>query len=317
MVESLPPVFCLLGPTASGKTSLAVELRQTFGFDVISVDSALVYRRMDIGTAKPDTDTLSHTPHALIDLIEPWESYSVSRFLIDVHAEIQRVHRGGGIPLLVGGTMMYFHALWNGLSELPPADPQTRAALEKELGEQGLPPLHRRLQAVDPVAAERIDQHDPQRVLRALEVFLVSGVPLSQLQNARQSTLQYDFFNLAIFPGDRAVLHDRIARRFRIMLDEGFLDEVEGLLTESNMHVELPSMRCVGYRQACAYLSGELSLKDMTDKAIAATRQLAKRQITWMRKMPSVSLCDLQSTVADLECIEALNQWRDRHRTHI
>lgn len=309
------PVLCVLGPTASGKTGLAVELREQFGFELVSVDSALVYKRMDIGTAKPDAATLRRAPHALIDLIEPWEAYSVSRFLHDANSEIQRVHAAGGVPLLVGGTMMYFHALWHGLSELPPSEPAIRLQLERELTEAGLSAMYSRLQQTDPQSASRIDPNDPQRILRALEVFEVSGKPMSQLQNqrARNTEGEYDFHSIGLFPQDRAQLHANIKQRFDLMLEEGFIEEVRNLLNEPNMHMELPSMRCVGYRQACGYLQGQYSLDELSEKAVAATRQLAKRQLTWMRKMNNVACLDIPVSVTNLITDKRFVQWRDKY----
>lgn len=307
-------MICILGPTASGKTDLAIELRQSFGFDVISVDSALVYKRMDIGTAKPDESTLAHTPHALINLIEPWETYSVSQFLAGAKTEIDRSHAIGNIPLLVGGTMLYFHSLWHGLSSLPPADPATRSELQQQLDIHGSRYLHQRLMSVDPESAKRIDPHDPQRLLRALEVFLLTGTPLSQLQKQRAGAPPYDFYNIGFFPVDRSVLHHNIATRFEHMLNSGFIDEVQELLAEPDIHAGLPSMRCVGYRQACAYLNGHYSHSLMCDKAIAATRQLGKRQMTWMRKMENLTKVELRFSAKQLLADKQFMHWREKHR---
>ncbi len=313
MSASPLPVFCLLGPTASGKTGFAVELRRAYGFEIVSVDSALVYKRMNIGTAKPDADTLAHSPHALINLIEPWESYSVSRFLSDVEAEIARIHAAGKVPLLVGGTMMYFHALWNGLSKLPAADKSVRRILEHVLNDKGAQHLHARLESVDAVSAARINLNDPQRLIRALEVYELTGTPLSRLQNRSAENTNYDFYCAGIFPEQRARLHQNIEKRFHIMLDEGFLEEVKTLLADPRILPDLPAMRCVGYRQACEYIAGNCTLELMSGKAIAATRQLAKRQLTWMRKMDQVNMFDLSLSLDKLNSNQHYQQWCSRN----
>ncbi len=292
-------VVCLLGPTAAGKTGLAVELCQRYPFEIISVDSALVYRRMDIGTAKPDAATLQVAPHALIDMVEPWESYSVSRFLQDVDTEINRIRQRGRIPLMAGGTMMYYHALWFGLSSLPQTDPVIRDRLAQQASESGWQKMHEQLARVDPVAASRIHPNDPQRLMRALEVHELSGRPISELQQ-RVASDRYTFYNIAIMPLDRAVLHTRIALRFEQMLDDGFEAEVAALTKLPGMHAGLASMRCVGYRQMWAYLAGQGSRQQMIDRGTAATRQLAKRQITWMRRMENLHLLDVSPTIDDL-----------------
>ncbi|MEM7257617.1 MAG: tRNA (adenosine(37)-N6)-dimethylallyltransferase MiaA, partial [Pseudomonadota bacterium] len=248
-------------------------------------------------------------PHALIDLIEPWESYSVSRFLLNVKTEINRVHASGGVPLLVGGTMMYFQAIWKGISNLPESEPQTRQRLEQEMATDGLASLYQRLRVIDPQAALRIDANDRQRILRALEVYELSGQPLSQLQNRRARGFDHDFYNIGLFPQDRTQLHANIKERFKIMLACGFINEVEKLLEEPQMSAEVPSMRCVGYRQACGHLHGQYTIDEMSDKAIAATRQLAKRQITWMRKMDNVNMYDPAVSIKDLMADERFTHW--------
>ncbi|OED38407.1 tRNA (adenosine(37)-N6)-dimethylallyltransferase MiaA [Chromatiales bacterium (ex Bugula neritina AB1)] len=316
MADKLPEkndVLCLLGPTAAGKTGLAVELCQHYPFEIISVDSALVYRRMNIGTAKPDPATLNAAPHALIDLVEPWESYSVSRFLGDVESEIQRIIQHNRIPLLVGGTMMYYHALWFGLSELPESDSNTRVRLQQRADEIGWQNMHERLADIDPVAAKRIHPNDPQRLLRALEVFELSGVPISTLQQ-RKPPENYRFFNVGIMPADRSLLHKTIAARFEQMLTEGFEREVDGLMNLPEMHVELASMRCVGYRQMWDFLADNCTRKEMIERSLAATRQLAKRQITWMRRMENLHLLDVAPRIDDLRHVAEFNQLIDRHR---
>ncbi len=307
-------MLCLLGPTASGKTGLAVELRQRYNVDIISVDSALVYKRMDIGTAKPDAQTLQDAPHALINLIEPWESYSVSTFLEDVNDAIDRSHRAGRIPVLAGGTMLYFNALWNGLSKLPPSQPAIREKLEQQAADLGLQQLHDQLASVDSVSASRINRNDPQRVLRALEVFEITGEPLSTLQNHRSSSGNYDFLNIGLFPQDRALLHSRIELRFHQMLEAGFEAEVKHLLADPRMSHDVPAMRCVGYRQMLAYLDGAYGYDEMISRGVAATRQLAKRQLTWMRKMPDLQLFDITIDIDQMLSAECVISWAVKHR---
>ena len=273
-----------MGPTASGKTGLAVELVQRLPVDIISVDSALIYRGMDIGTAKPDAATLARAPHRLIDIRDPSEVYSAAEFRRDALREMREISGRGRIPLLVGGTTLYFRALELGLSNLPAADPEVRAQLETEAADIGWQGMHARLQVVDPVAAARIHPNDPQRIQRALEVYELSGEPMSELFAAgRESDSGYGFIKIALLPADRALLHARIETRFRIMLEQGFLDEVRGLRARGDLRPELPSMRAVGYRQAWSHLAGELSADEWVERGIIATRQYAKRQFTWLR----------------------------------
>lgn len=280
----LPPAILLMGPTASGKTDLAVELVQRLPCDIISVDSALVYRGMDIGTAKPDAATLAAAPHRLIDICDPAEAYSAARFRIDALREMADISAAGRIPLLVGGTMLYYRALQQGLADMPEADPEVRARLEHALQRHGLAAMHERLAKVDPVAAERIHPNDPQRILRALEVWELTGEPLSRLQaQAGHDALPYRVLKLARAPRERAVLRERIARRFEAMLDQGFEEEVRALLARGDLSPQLPSMRSVGYRQMLEYLRGDYDRDMMVEKAVSATRQLAKRQMTWLR----------------------------------
>lgn len=280
----LPPALFLMGPTASGKTDLAVYLAEKHPFEIISVDSALIYRGMDIGTAKPDAETLTRAPHRLIDICDPSESYSAARFCEDALAEMAEITRAGRIPLLVGGTMLYFRALSEGLSPLPSADPQVRERLEREMDENGLESMHIRLQQVDPEAAARIHPNDPQRITRALEVFELSGRSMSDLYREQQvQKIPYTVRKLVVSPLERSILHGRIAQRFQIMLQQGFMDEVRCLFARDALSLELPSMRAVGYRQAWLHLLGEYDQQTMIDKAIVATRQLAKRQYTWLR----------------------------------
>lgn len=304
----VPSVLCVLGPTASGKTGLAIELCQQLPFEIVSVDSALVYRGMDIGTAKPDAETLRLAPHALVDIIDPWETYSVSRFLSDAHREIARISAAGRIPLLVGGTMLYYNALWHGLSDLPESDASVRAQLEQRAEKDGWEALHKELEQVDPDAASRIHPNDPQRLIRALEVFQTTGQPLSRLQNRRpENTCR--FFKVGIHPVDRSRLHSIIATRFEEMLEQGLVDEVKNLMSTPSIHSELPSMRCVGYRQVCAMLADEYSYNEMCERGIAATRQLAKRQLTWMRRMEDLEILDLAPRLSDLQDLEGFQQW--------
>jgi len=266
---------------------------------------------MDIGTAKPDAATLLNAPHALIDLVEPWESYSVAQFLTDADAEIKRIHSNGNIPVLAGGTMLYFRTFWDGLSDLPATDPVVRQSLEGFVNQNGLQALHDRLRKVDSVTADRLHSADPQRILRAMEVFEMTGAPLSQLQNQRTRDHQYNCYNIGLFPKDRPHLHARIAQRFNLMIEAGFESEVEALIQHPKINSELPAMRCVGYRQMCQYLRGDFDRAEMTERATAATRQLAKRQITWLRSMSNCRMID-----PFVETIEQqdphLHSWVDR-----
>ena len=280
-----PKAIFLMGPTASGKTALAIELHRRFPVDIVSVDSALVYRGMDIGTAKPDAETLREAPHALIDIRDPAESYSAAEFRADALEVMARSARAGRVPLLAGGTMLYFRALARGLAELPSASPELRAGLEAEARKHGLQHLHDRLSALDPVAARRIHPHDPQRIQRALEVIELTGRRLSELQREQRDTeLGYRVLRLVACPEPRARLHERIEQRFQLMLGQGFLREVETLRARGDLHRDLPPMRCVGYRQAWSYLEGEIDRAEMVRRAVVATRQLAKRQLTWLRR---------------------------------
>ncbi len=280
---SAQPVLCLMGPTAAGKTDLAVALHERLPVEIVSVDSVMVYREMDIGSAKPEPAVLAQAPHRLIDFLDPADPYSAARFREDALREIRNILAAGRVPLLVGGTMLYFRALFGGLSELPAADPAVRARLEAEAAERGWAALHARLAEVDPAAAERIHPNDPQRIQRALEVYALTGTPLSALQRAGGGAPPYRFVKLAVAPADRTVLHERIARRFRQMLKQGLVEEVERLRRRGDLDPALPSIRAVGYRQVWQYLEGELSREAMEERGIIATRQLAKRQYTWLR----------------------------------
>jgi len=292
MTERRKPIVCLLGPTASGKTELAVRLVEQLPLDIISVDSAMVYKGMDIGTAKPDAETLRRAPHRLIDFLDPAEAYSAARFCSDAQREIEAIHNAGRIPFLVGGTMMYFRSLLQGLAQLPAADESVRTALAAEAEQYGWQALHRQLAEVDAQAAARIHPNDPQRISRALEVYRLTGIPLTAWQQRGARDLPYQVTLIGLVPSERTILHERIAQRFTRMLDTGLVDEVRRLYERGDLGSRLPAIRAVGYRQVWAYLEGELGYTDMRDKGIAATRQLAKRQLTWMRGMPELIKID-------------------------
>ena len=278
-----PPAILLMGPTASGKTAVALWLAERFPVELVSVDSAQVFRDMDVGTAKPDAATLARFPHRLIDLISPEEAYSAARFRADALAALREIAARGRIPLLVGGTMLYYKALLDGLAELPQADPAVRAAIDAQAAAHGWPAVHAELARVDPATAARLHATDAQRLQRALEVFRIAGRPMSELLAAgRRHRPPYDFLSLGLLPADRAALHARIARRFDAMLLAGLEDEVARLRGKYALSPELPSMRCVGYRQVWEAQDGLIPRGEMRDRGIYATRQLAKRQITWM-----------------------------------
>lgn len=287
-MSNLPVIF-LMGPTAAGKTALAIALCQHLKTEIISVDSALVYKNMNIGTAKPNSDELALAPHHLIDLIDPSESYSVADFRRDAIEKIDQFHQQGKVPVLVGGTMMYFKALIDGLSPLPEACPIIRAELESQANEHGWPTLYKELEAIDPQAAQKMSENDSQRINRALEVYRLTGKTMTELQKCKQPSLPYTFHQFAIAPDDRADLHLRIEQRFKIMLDQGFENEVSSLYQRKDLHPNLPSIRCVGYRQMWDYIAGEIDYDEMVFRGIAATRQLAKRQLTWLRSWPEVT----------------------------
>ncbi|MEW6342597.1 MAG: tRNA (adenosine(37)-N6)-dimethylallyltransferase MiaA [Pseudomonadota bacterium] len=283
------PVACLLGPTASGKTAAALALAERRPVEIISVDSALVYREMDIGTAKPTAEERARVPHHLIDIVDPADAYSAAEFRTDTLRLVAEITARGRIPLLVGGTMLYYKALTQGLNDLPGADAEIRATLDTDAARDGWPALHARLAAVDPVTAARLAPNDSQRIQRALEVFMLTGRPMSTLlaepARADDAGLPWRFVPVALEPSDRSVLHERIARRFDAMLAAGFIEEVERLRARGDLHAGLPSMRCVGYRQAWEYLDGVGDFASMRDRGVFATRQLCKRQLTWLRGM--------------------------------
>lgn len=281
----VPPAILLMGPTASGKTGLAVELVKRFPLEIISVDSALVYRGLDIGTAKPDAAELAVAPHRLIDIREPDEPYSAAEFRADALREMADITHAGRVPLLVGGTMLYFRALVDGLSRLPAADPEVRARLEARAAASGWGAMHAELARVDPQSASRIDPNDPQRIQRALEVLEITGQPMSALQERRQGEpLPFRPLRLVVCPQPRSVLHERIERRLDAMLARGFEQEMRRLHADPRLHPRLPSMRAVGYRQGWQWLEGEFDRSGMRLKILHATRQLAKRQLTWLRR---------------------------------
>lgn len=292
MNKELPLALFLMGPTASGKTDLAIRLCQQFPVEVISVDSALIYQGMDIGTAKPTADELAQAPHRLIDILDPKEAYSAADFRADALRAMNDIVSKGKIPLLVGGTMLYFKALLEGLSPLPAADPAIRQEIEQQANELGWHALHQQLQQIDPVAAERIHPNDPQRLSRALEVYKISGKTMTELTETKGEELPFRVKQFAIAPQERSELHRRIELRFQMMLDAGFEQEVQALYQRDDLHPDLPSIRCVGYRQMWDYLAGKDSLDEAVFKGVCATRQLAKRQLTWLRSWKDLTWLD-------------------------
>jgi len=283
--DSLPPAIFLMGPTASGKTELAVQLAQKLDAEIISVDSALVYKGLDIGTAKPTMEERKGIPHHLIDIIDPAEVYSTGRFRKSALKVMDEISKRGKIPILTGGTMLYFNTIFNGLASLPDANPVVRKKLDDELAEYGKEALHLRLEKIDPEAAKRIHPNDPQRIQRALEVYELSGKPISQFfQEAQDDQIPFKQIKLIVAPEDRKLLHEKIALRFRLMVDSGLIEEVRTLYQRGDLTEQLPAIRAVGYRQTWSYLQGEYDLETMIEKGIIATRQLAKRQFTWLRR---------------------------------
>lgn len=308
--KRLPPAVFLMGPTASGKTDLAVALTTVLPFEIISVDSALIYKGMDIGTAKPEAEILAKAPHHLIDILDPAQSYSAADFRRDALALMTDITARGRVPLLVGGTMMYFKVLRDGMATMPAADPKIRQQLLDRAREQGWAFLHQQLLAVDPEAAQRIKPTDTQRLQRALEVHQLTGKPLSQWHREQQDQrLPYCVTSLAVAPQDRAVLHERIAQRFGIMLERGFLEEARHLYQRGDLNVSMPSIRSVGYRQAWSWLDGELSYDEMVERVIITTRQLAKRQLTWLRSWPDIHWLDTLSNDLPGDALNVLSRF--------
>jgi tRNA dimethylallyltransferase len=303
----------IMGPTASGKTAAALAIAREMPVEIISVDSALVYREMDIGTAKPSFDELASVPHHLIDIIDPLESYSVMQFREDAIRLVAEIQARGKLPLLVGGTMMYFKGLVDGLDDLPTADPEVRARIDEEAARIGWPGMHAKLRELDPVTADRLAPNDAQRINRALEIIELSGKPMSALLARREKTeLPFELMSFALEPSDRAVLHARIAHRFDLMLgdrdDQGIVAEVARLRARGDLHLGLPSIRCVGYRQSWEYLDGVYDRAQLRENGIVATRQLAKRQLTWLRSMPERIVVDCLAKDATAQVLGALDK---------
>lgn len=321
--DARPPAIFLMGPTASGKTDLAIALCERLPCEIISVDSAMIYRGMDIGTAKPSPEELARAPHRLIDICDPTETYSAADFRRDALAEMAEITARGRIPLLVGGTMMYFKALLHGMSNLPSASPELRARLEQEAQMHGWEALHRELSEKDPQAAQLIHPNNRQRLMRAVEVIRLTGQPISRLWQSTESagvedftystrwqadenaSLPYTVYQFALAPAERSILHQRIERRFLAMLEAGFLEEVRALMARGDLEPDMPSMRCVGYRQAWDYLAGHTGYQDFVAQGVAATRQLAKRQLTWLRKWQNVQWLTTADTLPVLETLKS------------
>ena len=304
------PVICLAGPTASGKTDFAIQLREKFPLEIISVDSALVYRGMDIGTAKPDAETLKRAPHRLINIRDPEDNYSAGDFVRDAATEMDDIHGSGRIPFLVGGTMMYFRSLTEGIAKLPEADPEIRANLDTEAAAIGWPAMHRKLAEIDPVTAARVNPNDSQRIQRALEVFQISGRAMSDWQTAGKAQQpDHSYLKIALIPGSRAMLHERIGARLKMMFELGFVEEVEALRQRPGLDSRSSSMRAVGYRQIWSHLDGEYDLPAAQDKALATTRQLAKRQLTWLRSDRQLNCFD----PLEGQAIDAILAFLDKH----
>jgi len=307
----------IMGPTASGKTAAALAIAQRMPVEIISVDSALVYRGMDIGTAKPTPEELASVPHHLIDIIDPLESYSVMQFREDAIRLVAEIQARGRLPLLVGGTMMYFKGLVDGLDDLPTANAEVRARIDEEAARIGWPGMHAKLRELDPVTAERLAPNDAQRINRALEIIELSGKPMSSLLAKREKeALPFELVSIALEPSDRAVLHQRIALRFDQMLgdrdDQGIVAETAGLRARGDLHLGLPSMRCVGYRQSWEYLDGLYDRKQLRENGIVATRQLAKRQLTWLRAMPERIVIDCLAKEATDQVLGVLDKYIQR-----
>jgi len=290
--KPLPKAIFLMGPTASGKTDLAIELTKRLPCEIISVDSALIYKGMDIGSAKPTAEEQAQAPHHLIDIIDPATSYSAADFRADALKHMQAITEAGKIPLLVGGTMLYFKVLLEGLSPVPTTVPEIRQAIEAEAKLRGWESLHQELALYDPESAARLHPNDAQRVCRAIEVYRLTGKSLTELTQQKGDALPYDVAQFAIAPTDKAVLHERIERRFKLMVDGGFEAEVQALYQRDDLHLDLPSMRCVGYRQMWEYIDGQMDHDEMIFRGVVATRQLAKRQMTWLKSWNDLTWLD-------------------------
>lgn len=303
-------LICIMGPTAAGKTALAMQLYEHFPCELISVDSALIYRGMDIGTAKPTSTELRQYPHHLIDILDPAESYSAADFVQDAELLIEQALQQSKIPILVGGTMLYYKALFEGMAPLPPADEGIRQALTAQAEQQGWQALHQELQACDPHSAARIHPHDPQRLTRALEIYRLTGKNMTAWLQEHQQGIQRPAWHIAVAPQEdnRAWLHQRIEMRFDQMLEQDFEQEVKQLMARGDLHLELPSMRCVGYRQMWQYLAGDISAVQMREQGLAATRQLAKRQLTWLRSWPALQWIAAELPQQDIftACLQCL-----------
>ncbi len=309
LTAELPAAILLMGPTASGKTGVALELARRLSVEIVSVDSALVYRDMNIGTAKPDRDTRLQVRHHLIDIIDPTQNYSAAQFRDDALETMHGIVERGRVPLLTGGTMLYFKALREGLSDLPPADDDTRIVIDAMAADVGWPAMHQELERIDPATAQRLDPNDSQRIQRAMEVFYLTGKPMSELiATGKRADPPYRLIALALVPDDRGMLHERIATRFELMLELGLVNEVRELRENYDLNPGLPSMRCVGYRQTWQYLDGAYGLAKLREKAVAATRQLAKRQLTWLRATSGVK--EFDCLAGDLQ--EQIETWLSR-----
>lgn len=299
MADTRPWAIFLMGPTAAGKTDAAMALHERLGHELISVDSAMVYRGMDIGSAKPSASELARAPHHLIDIRDPAEPYSAADFRVDALSLMRQISAAGKVPLLVGGTMLYYKRLVEGVANLPSADPAIRQRLEAQWQNEGLLSLHQRLAEVDALSAQRIHPNDPQRVMRALEVYYASGRPMSELWAEQQpETFPWRVLSIALAPSDRSLLHQRIAQRFEVMLGEGLINEVAALKKRNDLHLGLPAMKSVGYRQVWEYLEGEYDYASLVERGVIATRQLAKRQLTWLRSWPKLNWVDSQRSDA-------------------
>jgi tRNA dimethylallyltransferase len=308
--ESKKAVILLMGPTASGKTALAVELVQSMNCEIISVDSALVFKGMDVGTAKPDENMQSIAPHHLIDLIDPSEAYSAADFCEDAHRLIEDIHARGKIPLLVGGTMMYYRVFLQGMANLPIADKVIRDTLEQRWDEEGAQNLHNELRDIDPEAAERIEMNNRQRVLRALETFLNSGKTQTQLwAEQEKNELPFPVLQIGMVPSDRKWLHKRIEMRFKQMMEQGFEHEVKAMFERGDLDENMPSVRCVGYRQMWQYFKGDMTLDESIERGIIATRQLSKRQLTWLRGWEDLVVFDPQQSNIEQRAVSHIEQW--------